>query len=88
MLNELTQKTNNAVNAPQKGLREPDLEGATGIQEINCPACKKKVSFDASNFVWETDQEFEFCDVTCPECKAVVELNGLAGMFKYDFFMS
>lgn len=89
MAQEFTQKINgNQLNLPEKGLREPDLDEATGRQELACPECKKKAFFYPAKFYWDTDDEFEFCDVICPECKGVIEINALSAATNYYFFPS
>lgn len=84
---EFTQKSNeNALNNPQKGLRSQSLIGAKGLQEVDCDNCGKPIDFTPAKFVWNTDDNFEFCDVDCPECKATIELVAVSGTIKYEFF--
>jgi len=85
---EFTQKQYDpdALNNPEKGLRSPALLGATGLQAIDCCNCGKSIDFYPAKLIWDTDDNFEFCDVDCPECKTTIELVAVSGTIKYEFF--
>lgn len=76
----------NALNSKPAGLVEPDLLGAKGYHEIDCPNCAEMVCFYPAKLIWDSDDDFEFCTVTCPECAQYFELNANAGTIKYEFF--
>lgn len=76
----------NALNQKPAGLVEPVLLGARGYHEIDCPHCAEMVCFYPAKLIWDSDDDFEFCNVDCPECKQSFELNAVAGTLKYEFF--
>ena len=69
----------------EKGLRE-ELENSEKLQSVKCPGCRKSVEFYPDNLYWDTDGEFEFCDVSCLACNEKFELNAISGTVEYDFF--
>lgn len=70
-----------------KGLKE-ELENSEKLTEIECPHCKEKVEFYPDELFWDSDEDFEFCDVICPECNETFEINAASGTDTYMFFTS
>lgn len=60
----------------------------TEVQEIQCPRCHQQASFNPKKFFWESDEEFEFCDVKCSGCDGSFELTAACESEgdPYDFF--
>lgn len=68
-----------------KGLNEL-LDNSEKLTAIECPKCKEMVEFYPDELFWDADEDFEFCDVICPECDETFEINAASESDKYSFF--
>lgn len=67
-----------------KGLKFMGEEAETQI--ILCEKCDHTVAFNPDELWWDSDEDFEFCDVVCPECNKSFEINATEAFGTYDFF--